>query len=307
MRIWLAVLLGLGLAVAQPAEAQNPYSAAYTVNEAAITHYDIDQRVSLLDALGATGDLRSLAVEQLTEDRLKVQAAGALGIELPPGAIEAGIEEFATQRGITVEDVDRVIEARGIDRQTLEDFVKSGMLWREVVGSRFRARAMPSDAELDVALETRASQPVEVVQLAEIAIPFEERGEAETIALGERLVADLRRGASFPAAVRQYSRGSSAAADGLLAPMPARRLPPAIRGQLLLMRPGEVTDPVPIAGGIAIIRLVSTEQVPPSEVEDLTEEDQRQALREQLFNERIQSFGQGYLQELRRDALIIEQ
>ena len=88
----------------------------------------------LLDALGASGDLRELAVQQLTEDRVKVQAAEELEIELPEGAIDAGIEEFATSRGLTTEDVLRVLEARGIDRQTMDDFVESGLLWREVVG-----------------------------------------------------------------------------------------------------------------------------------------------------------------------------
>jgi peptidyl-prolyl cis-trans isomerase SurA len=307
MRNWFAMLLGLALAVAQPAAAQNPFSPAYTVNDAVITHYDIAQRVLFLDALGATGDLRSLAVEQLTEDRVKVQAARALGIELPEGALDAGVEEFAAQRGISVDDVIQVLIARDIDRQTLDDFVEAGLLWRELIGARFRARAIPSETELDAAAEAAINRPVQIVQLAEIAIPFEERGEAETLALGDRLVGDLRRGASFAGAVRQYSRGASAADGGTLPPLPIRQLPPAIRGQLALMQPGEVAGPFPIAGGIAILRLVSTREAPPSSVADLSDADFREGLRDELFNERITSFGQGYLQELMRDALILEQ
>ena len=76
--------------------AANPYAPAITVNDGVITYYDIDQRMRLLGALGAGGDLRELAVEQLTEDRLKLQAADELGIELPEGTVEAGLEEFAT-------------------------------------------------------------------------------------------------------------------------------------------------------------------------------------------------------------------
>ena len=140
------VLVVLTLALAMPGWAQNPFEPALTVNTGVITRYDIDQRVRLLDALGASGDLRELAVEQLTEDRVKVQAARDLGIELPEGALDAGLEEFATNRGLTVEDVLRVLEARGIDRQTMDDFVESGLMWREVVASRFRARAMPTVA-----------------------------------------------------------------------------------------------------------------------------------------------------------------
>ena len=89
--------------------AQNPYSPALTVNDSAITCYDVTQRVRLIEALGARGDVRALAIEQLTEDRVKVQAARALGIELPEGSIATGLEEFATQRGLTVDDVFAVL------------------------------------------------------------------------------------------------------------------------------------------------------------------------------------------------------
>ena len=96
------------------------------VNDGVITHYDIDQRIRLLEALGANGDLRELAVQQLTEDRVKVQAAEEMEIELPEGAIEAGIEEFATGRGLTMDDVQLALDARGIDQQTMDDFVEVG-------------------------------------------------------------------------------------------------------------------------------------------------------------------------------------
>ena len=124
------------LPLAPPVLAANPFAPALTVNDSVITHYDIEQRIKLLDALGANGDLAKVATQQLTEDRVKVEAARELEIELPEGAIDAGIEEFATGRGLTTEDVYRVLTARGIDRQAMDDFVESGLMWREVVGAR---------------------------------------------------------------------------------------------------------------------------------------------------------------------------
>jgi peptidyl-prolyl cis-trans isomerase SurA len=304
-----AFALGLAilLAPALPAAAQNPFAPALTVNESVVTNYDIEQRINFLDALGAAGDLRRLAVEQLVEDRVRVQAAVELGIALPEGAIEAGIEEFAQQRGINLEDVERVLAARQIDRQTLEDFVEAGLMWREVVAARFRARAMPSEADIDAALGQVANAPVEVLELAEIAIPFAEHGEAEALALADRLAADLRRGAiSFGAAVERYSRSETAREGGRLPPVPAAQLPPQLRGQLLLMEPGQTTEPFPIAGGVAILRLVSLRLEPPRGLPDMPEIERREGIRQQLFQQRIANFGQGYLQELVGDALIVE-
>ncbi|MCB1401842.1 MAG: peptidylprolyl isomerase, partial [Rhodobacteraceae bacterium] len=45
-----------------PARAANPYAAAYTVNNGVITFYDIEQRTMFLEALGAPGDVRELAI-----------------------------------------------------------------------------------------------------------------------------------------------------------------------------------------------------------------------------------------------------
>jgi hypothetical protein len=75
---------------------------------------------------------------------------------------------------------------------------------------------------------------------------------------------------------------------------------------VLLLRPGQVTRPLPISGGIALIQLVSVTQVRPDPNAPPATPEEREALREQLFTERINSFGQGYLQELLGDALIVE-
>ncbi len=301
-----AALIGaLAAGIGATGAGANPFSAALTVNDSAITHYDIEQRMLLLGALGASGDLRAQAVTQLTEDRVKVQAGRSLGIELPPGGVETGLEEFAAQRGLAIDDVLQILSARGIDRQTMDDFVESGIIWRDVIGLRFRARAMPTEEDIDAALRLAATTPQEIYQLAEIAMPFAEHGEAETIALADRLYRDLGRGASFAAAVRQYSRSSTAERGGLIEPMAAGQMPPTLRTQILPLRTGQVTRPFPIPGGMAILQLVSISQRAPQPIAE-DDFEAREALRLRLFNERIATFGQGYLQELLADALIVE-
>ncbi len=300
LAIWLMALAG-------PALAANPYAPAMLVNDSVITNYDIDQRIKLLDALGASGDLQKLAVKQLTEDRVKQQAAHDLQIELPADAIQSGINEFATQRGLKPEDVDRVLAARNIDQQTMDDFVEAGLLWREVVGTKFRARATPSEADLDAALALNATQPREMLTLAEIALPYAERGQPATDALAQDIYRSISRGASFGDLAREYSRSSSAQQGGVLEPLPAAQLPDAFRSEVLLLSPGQVTRPLPISGGVALVKLVSISQQRPDPAKvNPADPAVRDALRQQLFTERITSFGQGYLQELLGDALIVE-
>lgn len=73
------------------------------------------------------------------------------------------------------------------------------------------------------------------------------------------------------------------------------------------MEPGQITDPLPIAGGLAILRLVSVTLETPPEQPDVPESVRRERARERLFSQRINNFGQGYLQDLLSDALIVEQ
>jgi peptidyl-prolyl cis-trans isomerase SurA len=146
-----------------------------------------------------------------------------------------------------------------------------------------------------------------MITLAEIALPYAERGQEETEALADELYRQISRGASFESAARDFSRSDTAESGGVLPAMPAARLPAAFRSQVLLLNPGQVTRPVPIAGGVAIVKLVSINQVRPDPATtDPDDPEVREALRQQLFAERIASFGQGYLQELLGDALIVE-
>lgn len=308
MRLLITLIAAILLALPSPGAGANPYLPAYTVNGRVITEYDIDQRMRFLEALGSPGDLRETAVEQLVEDRLKVQAAEQFGVELPEDGISLGLQEFAEVRGLSVEDVLQVLEARDIDRQTMDDFIEAGLLWREVVGVRFRAQATPSEEDLDAAVELAVSTPIETLQLAEIAMPYAELGEEQTLALANDIYAEAQRGTDFAALARRFSRSATAPQGGLLEPVPASDLPAAFRSQILLLSQGQVSRPIPITGGVAILKLVAVRTAPPPRPETEEEELQlREQLRQQIFTQRITAFGQGFLQEQLTDALIVEQ
>lgn len=304
MKIAGIILAALLLGPVPQALAANPYAPVLVINGDVITDYDVDQRVRLLSALGAEGNLETLALDQLTDDRLKVQSAGQIGFELPEDAVLGGIEEFAASRGISVDEVLQILEARDIDRQTMDDYVEAGLVWREVVTARFRSLSMPTDAEIDAALREVANTPIEVYVLGEIALPFAERGRAETERLANELYRDLSLGGDFTSAARQFSRSESVRNDGLIEPMPLAAMPPPLREAVRNLRPGQVSPPIAITGGIAILKVAEIRRELPQPNPDETEFDRREAMRRELFAERITAFGEGYLQELRSDALI---
>ena len=260
--IWRGMALALGLATACMAAAQDAYRPVIVVNDMAITAFELDQRILLLSAFGTGGDVTALAREQLIDDRLRMSTARRLEVELSDEQLEEGWRIFATSRNLTPEQVRGALTARGIATETMDDFLAGQLLWRSVVQALFRARATPTEADLDAALEYANRAVQESVLLQEIAIPFADRGEDASMDLARRLSRELNRGGNFAAAARRHSRAASARNGGRLDWVPARGLPPQVAGQVLALQPGEVTAPIAIPGGVAVIKLLDVREDP---------------------------------------------
>ena len=233
-----------------------PYSVVRMVNNTPITQYELDQRMKLLRVLGARdSDLRGLAMERLTEDRLKLQAATALGMSLQEDALEESVNEFAAQRQTTAAGLYSQISQGGVERETLHSFVRDGILWRDLVNIRFRSRATPSEADLETILNYAASARQESVFIREIAIPFAERGTEGARRLAEQIIVDVRNGANFSELARAFSRSPSAQKGGAVGWTPLNRMPPLFASQLLALSPGELTNPIEVPVGIIVLQL----------------------------------------------------
>lgn len=255
-RLFAILVALLASGIWESAQAQNPFAVARKVNTSIITNYDISQRIKLLSALGVRApEMRELALKQLTEDRLKEQAAKAAGMSLPEDAIDDVMENFAKQRQMSVGALRSTTRRAGVDPMTLDDFVRVGVLWRDLVNLRFRSRATPTEADIETILNYAASSKQESVFIREIAIPFAERGNQGARDLADRIIRDVNNGASFSALARQYSRTPTAANGGAVGWTPANRLPPAIAGQILTLSKGEMTAPIEVQAGIIVIQL----------------------------------------------------
>ncbi len=266
-RLLAAVLLVA--AAALPATAQNAFAPAVVVNEDVITNYDVDQRMRLLVVNGAPADspqLAQIAVDQLIEDRLKRAAAERRGLALNDAAIDAAFDDYADQRGWSRAELSGRLARGRVAEEALAFALGSDVLWRETVRARFGARAEPTEAEIDQEIALAASGQASAYRIAEIALPFARRGEDETRALGQRLSRELSGAgeAAFAAAARRYSASATAGEGGAIGWVPANALPPAAAATLADLEVGEVSAPVNIPGGVALLRLAETrnEQAP---------------------------------------------
>ncbi|MBL1436564.1 MAG: peptidylprolyl isomerase [Rhodobacteraceae bacterium] len=259
-RLMLLGALIMGLAL--PASAQGAFSIAYRVNEAVITHYDIDQRVRLMRALGANGsNMRQAAIDALIDDRLKQEAAASFGASLERAALDTAIENYANQRNLTTQSLLAKLRRAGVQPESFDEFLSVSVIWRNILRSRFGQQANPSEIELNAQLNTYAISSSSTIQLGEIVLPYLERGQNATVALATDIVAQLRGGANFSDLAKQYSRARTADRGGVIGWVSPNRLPAQIGAAIRGLGRGRVADPIFIPSGVVIIKVLDARTV----------------------------------------------
>ncbi|MEL7213330.1 MAG: peptidylprolyl isomerase [Pseudomonadota bacterium] len=263
-RLFICLCLSFGLALS--ATAQSAFSPVIKVNDRAITQYELDQRILFLTLLRSPGNLEELAEEQLIDDRLRLDAVAAAGIQLTEEQIEGGMAEFAGRANLELEQFVQAIAQGGVDRSTFRDFVRAGLGWRELSRARFAPRAQVTEAEVDRAIKAGSSDGGIRVLLNEIILPNTPQTAAQT----QRRVEDIQRidsVAAFQSAARRFSVSGSRGRSGQLDWLPLGNLPPQIRQIVLGLKPGEVSPAIPIPNAIIFFQLRDIEETEAAPVE----------------------------------------
>jgi peptidyl-prolyl cis-trans isomerase SurA len=242
-----------------PAAAQGLFSPAIIVNDQVITGYELQQRAAMLRVMNAPGDPLELAREQLVDDRLRLQAANDAGIRPTTEEVLDGMEEFAGRANLSREEFTKALQAQGVAEETFRDFVRAGLAWRMVVQQRFAGRATVSEAEIDRALSARGGGSNVRVLMSEIIMPMPPQQEEAVRARANR-ISQLTSTSAFSAEARRHSATATRGAGGRLPWRDLNDLPPVLRPLMLGLKPGEVTDPLPIPNAIALFQLRDIEE-----------------------------------------------
>lgn len=298
LRLSAVIATALSLLTALPATAQNLFQPVVQVNDRVVTRYELSQRMAFLRLLRAPGDIRQLALDQLIDERLQLELAGRFGLTVSDEDVAAGMAEFASRANLTTQQFIAAIGQGGVSAESYRDFVKAGLVWREIARGLFLSKVSISKAEVDAAIAegvTTGSGGVlpEELEYALIYIPG---GQSEAARAEARRI-----------------RGKVDTCDDLypiIEKMPADRferhrmltsqIPSDLALELGWLDDNEVSTSLTRADGQMLVFLMLCERA-----RGLPEGVTRDQVLEFLQNQRLNEFADGYLKELRADAKII--
>ena len=254
LRISLAALVLIG-SLNSAALAQGLFDPVISVNRAAITAYELEQRERFLEILQRSSGMAQRARDSLIEDRLKMAAADRASIKLSAAQVTKAMENFAGNANLDLDQLLANLAQSGVDAQTYRDFIKVGVTWRELVRARFAARSAPNEAEIDRALASAEAQGGVKVLLTEIVLPA---GSAEELNRARQTAERLGRITSttdFSEQARRLSVAQSRVNGGRLEWANLSDLPDGLRPIISGLRPGQITKPLEVTNAIVLFQL----------------------------------------------------
>ena len=233
--------------------AKDKFAPAIQVDDMIITNYEIQQRSAFFKLLKFPGNPKKEAENSLIDDRLKIRAAEKLGVILKPGALNYEMEIFAKRANLTIDQFSNRLKKAGIDRITWENYMQVPVIWFETVNRKFASEISSSISNNNTENQIITGSEIQVL-LTEIIIPVQSGFEEEA----DSKIKDLRKINSikkFSEAASKYSVAPTRDVGGKVKWQNLSSLPSVVRPLIAGLSAGEVSEPLPIPGGIAIFQL----------------------------------------------------
>lgn len=244
--------------------------------------------------------LNKVARDELVDERLKLQAAKKLGVEVTDAEVKALLKDVADRNKMTYEEFAKHLNGMGVDIATMGEKFRVGKAWREMVTRRYAAQATVSQRDVDLFLTAAAAETgkdtVEL-QLQKISLPLAGRTDQTTWTRRYSQAEGLR--ARF-AGCKTMGELAKAAADAKFEDMkfvkPASIAEP-MRSMLLGAKDNEALPPVTTAAGVDLYAVCGRRTVNGDEA-------QRVRAMQVLQSKELEILAERHLRNLKQEANI---
>ncbi|WP_334163457.1 peptidylprolyl isomerase [Phenylobacterium sp.] len=259
---------------AAPAQPAGPRamseSVAAIVNDEIISTYDLGQRMRLLIATSGVQPTEQTlpqfqreALISLVDERLQLQELRRqereqkIDLVASDEEVNQELAEMAQQNNMRAEQFVAALRGQGIGSETLHQQIRAQISWQRWIRGRYGSRLRIGEDQISATLQrlqAAASKPQ--YQVSEVFIDANRVGGMQTAVQGAaQLVQQMQQGAPFPAVARQFSASATAAAGGDAGWISPGEMPPEVDAALEQLRPGQLSQPIPVRDGVYIVYL----------------------------------------------------
>lgn len=239
------------------------------VNGDVITDTDIDQRLGLVLAAngGRVADeekqrLRLQIIRNLIDEKLQLQEAAENDIRINEAEVTRSFERIAQNFKRTPAQFEIYLKGNSSSSNSLKAQIRAEMAWSRVLRRKVEPMVNVGDDEVQQVIDKlNAAKGKDEFHVGEIFLSATPETLDAVMQDASRIVGQVRGGASFVAYARQFSEASSAGLGGDLGWVRGEQLNSAVSTAVAALEPGQVTDTIPVTGGVAIMALIEKRQV----------------------------------------------
>ena len=148
---------------------------------------DMVEQIRRESRAGMVTQFRKQAQEELIEERLKLQEAKRLGVEITDDDVKRMLQGIAERNKMTIDQFAQQVKSTGFDISTLRERLRGEQAWREAIRRRFGSQININQKDVDRMLSAAANEAGEdafELQVQKVTLPIP--GRADQAALVRR-------------------------------------------------------------------------------------------------------------------------
>lgn len=270
---FLAAVIFPVLVFSSNAKALEPLDRiAVVVNDDVITGKELEEKIGYYEnqirlSNGSISDMDSLrkqVLERMIRDRIQLQQAAQLGIQIDDISLNRMIDAMAKKNDLSLSELRATLAQEGIDFGDFRTQTREELIIQELQKRMVADKVNVTSQEVKQFLDSNVQQGNSGTEfhLLHLLIATPENAAPEDIQRAQNKINDLyqqiEQGADFKQIAIRESDGSNALNGGDLGTRKANELPELFLEAVNDLEPGDVSKPIRSASGFHLLKLVDS-------------------------------------------------
>lgn len=247
------------------------------------------------------GSVQKDALEEIIEERLKLQEAKRLGIVVSDAEVSAAVLDIAKKNNKDEKEFGAMMAGMGINIQTMKDRFKASLAWRDVVRKQFGWQISIGTRDIDRAVSAVGEGAAAGVQtefeLHRITLAFAPKSNEKSKSARFAEADELRKKFTNCKTTSKLTAGIENAKFENLGTLPADKIAEPTRGVLQNAKAGEMLPPSMAPAGVELYAVCGR-------AEKSAASKKREDVQNELRAEQFELLARKHMKDLRQDAVI---